>query len=64
MEKLKKYILKDCFLPGPNFSGVLQEELDDNMNCCIYSMIVKNQDGCMNSFKLLLQESHKNISCE
>lgn len=37
----KKYILKDCFLPGTNFSGVLPEEKDDEMLCCNNSMIIK-----------------------
>ncbi len=39
IEKLKKIILKDCFLPGTNFSGVLPEENEDDMFCCNNSVI-------------------------
>ncbi len=37
-------MLKDCFLPGTNFSGVLPEENDDGMFCCNKSMKMKDQN--------------------
>ncbi len=63
--KMEKNILKDCFLQGTNLSPVLPEENDDDMFYCNNSMIIKDQNVCMNSFKnQLLQELLKNVSCE
>ena len=41
-KKIEKNTLKDCFLPGTNFSGVLPEENDNDMFCCNNSMIIKD----------------------
>jgi hypothetical protein len=62
---MEKNILKDCFLQGTNLSPVLPEENDDAMFYCNNSMIIKDQNVCMNPFKnQLLQELLKNVSCE
>ncbi len=58
-------MLKDCFLPGTNFSGVLPEENNNDMFCCNNFMIIKDQNVWMNSFKnQFLQELLKCFSCE
>ena len=40
----EKYMLKDCFLPGTNFSGVLPEGYVDGMFCCNKSIKRKDQN--------------------
>ena len=42
--KIEKNTLKDYFLPGTNFSGVLPEENDNDRICFNNSMIIKYQN--------------------
>ncbi len=65
IQKNEESTNKDCGLPGISFSGVLPQELEDDMLCCNNSMIIIITDVCITSFKS--QFSHaafKNVSCE
>ena len=61
----KELIDKDCFLPGISFSGVIPQELEDDMLCCNNSMIKIHTNVCMMSFiNQFWKDVFKNVSCE
>ena len=43
---METIIDKDCFLPGISFSGVLPQELGDDMLYCNNSMIIIDTNVC------------------
>ncbi len=62
---INKKIDENCFLPGISFSGVLPQDLDDDMLCCNNSMITIDTKVCMTSFyHQFWQDSFYYVSCE
>ena len=65
ISKNEKSLDKDCGLPRISFSGVLPQELEDDMLCCNNAMMIIITNVCRTSFKSQYSQSEfKNVSCE